>query len=630
LGDRIRNVTILLLSTQIVAALSALLMSQVMGNSQIFFAKLIYHFKDNFAQLSLLKAFILFAFMFLPTIFLGAAFPLVAKICTRSLSRAGRSIGYAYAVNSIGAVLGSFCAGFVLIPLIGKEQGLSLVVAIQLLTVFITGVHIFRKRRAKATRWIPILVPALLGLILVFIYPHWDRKMLSVGKYHRYKKSTVINAGWMKTLFYGTEINADQSESEILYFGDGIGGFTTVMKREIDILGNENIVMYNSGKPDASSRLDMDTQTLSGHLPLLFHEDPGRVLVIGLASGITAGEILLYPINNLDAVEISRQVVFASNLFRPWNNNVLSDPRTDLIIQDGRAHLELTDRKYDVISSEPSNPWMAGLSTLFTEEFFSLAKNRLNLNGIFVQFIHTYQMDWSTFAMVGRTFAHVFPNSLLVRTNPSSVGPDFLLVGFNGDRTLAVDTAARNLHFTQKSQNISLLNHRLFHTLIISEDLQRLFGNGPINTDDRPRLEFLAPKLMHLLDLSIVKNLMANYWLSRETVAVVDEFFSNIDSQIDLVAYALPFIKKNMPFQFPVDLSQSTLEQRERFSRLMEEYCANNIVKDFSLLGDEVIKKRCINVQIKAVLDRLDKIDTTQNKESLSIHLRNLYAEREK
>ncbi|MBW1913195.1 MAG: hypothetical protein JRI43_08600, partial [Deltaproteobacteria bacterium] len=110
------------------------------------------------------------------------------KICTRSLSRAGRSIGYAYAVNSIGAVLGSFCAGFVLIPLIGKEQGLSLVVAIQILTVLITGVYIFRKRRVKAARWIPILVPALLGLILVFIYPHWDRKMLSVGKYHRYKK----------------------------------------------------------------------------------------------------------------------------------------------------------------------------------------------------------------------------------------------------------------------------------------------------------------------------------------------------------------------------------------------------------------------------------------------------------
>ena len=122
LGDRIKNTMILLLVTQIAAALFALMFSQIAGNSQIFFAKLIYQFKDNFAYLYLVKAVVLFVFMFPPTFCLGATFPLVGKIYTTSLSRTGRSIGFAYAVNSVGAVLGSFCAGFLSDTVRGQRE----------------------------------------------------------------------------------------------------------------------------------------------------------------------------------------------------------------------------------------------------------------------------------------------------------------------------------------------------------------------------------------------------------------------------------------------------------------------------------------------------------------------------
>ena len=140
--------------------------------------------------------------------------------------------------------------------------------------------------------------------------------------------------------------------------------------------------------------------------------------MLGLASGITAGEVLHYPVERLDIIEISDQVVSASNFFAPWNNQVLSNPKTELIIQDGRAHLELTERTYDVIIAEPSNPWMAGLASLFTKDFFLLARKGLNEDGIFIQFFHSYQMDWYTFALVGRTFSQVFPNSILHYTIP--------------------------------------------------------------------------------------------------------------------------------------------------------------------------------------------------------------------
>ncbi|MFC1532525.1 fused MFS/spermidine synthase [Thermodesulfobacteriota bacterium] len=623
-GDRVKNVTFLLLFTQIVAALFALLSSQIMGNSQIFFAKLIYHFKDHFAVLSLLKAAVLFMFMFFPTFFLGAAFPLVGKIYTQSLSRTGRAIGFAYAVNSVGAVLGAFCAGFLFIPLIGKEWSLSLIIAIQLLTSLIIGCRLFWKKRDRVSNWIPLAAAAILGLVLIFPNPYWDRKMLSVGKYHRFDINAIKDLGWLETLFSGSELFADYPGGEIVYFGDGIGGFTTVMKQKTDIFRNIYYCLYNRGKADASSRFDMDTQTLLAHLPMLFHPDPKSVLVVGLASGITAGEILYYPVDKLDVVEINQQVVDASNFFLPWNNNLLSNPKTELIIQDGRAHMELSDRKYDVISSEPSNPWMAGQAILFTEEFFRLARDRLNDDGIYVQWIHAYQMDWPTFALVGRTFFRVFPNSLLIRTNPLSLGSDFLLVGLKSEERLNESVAERNLRYAQQSKNITLHNHRVFYHLIVSEDLKKLFGEGPVNTDIRPWLEFSAPKLIHTHDPVIRRKIRSNRWLSRETVRILKEDSTDVDLQIDFVDYAITVIKPDMPFKNPVDLLRATDSQRERFSRLMEDYCTNNIVKDFSFLDGENLKKKCISIQIQKVQEN---IDSTQNKAPMYYHLGNLYYE---
>ena len=197
-------------------------------------------------------------------------------------------------------------------------------------------------------------------------------------------------------------------------------------------------------------------------------------MVLGLASGITAGETLCYPIERLDILEISNQVVKADSFFKPWNSNVLSDPRTELIIQDGRAHLQLTNRKYDVIISEPSNSWMAGLATLFTRDFFELAKNRLNQDGIFAQFIYAYQMNWDSFSMVVRTFADVFPNSILINTSAQ----DYLLIGCAGDNGLKLNNAELNFKFAQKSKNMTLLNPKSLYGLIATEDINGLCGPG--------------------------------------------------------------------------------------------------------------------------------------------------------
>ena len=603
LGDRTGKPVLLLLLTQIVAALFALLLSQVLGNSQFFFAKLIEHFQDDFAALSIFKAVILFVFMLFPTVCLGATFPLVGKIYTQSVSRVGRSIGVAYAINTIGAVLGSFCAGFVLIPFFGKERGLSLVVGLQFLTSLVILVIIFVRDRKVMLKLASLAAVALFGLILCFYFPMWDRHLLSKGRYHRFEDMGIDlrNYGWLESLLRGPEILNRSEHSELVYYGDGIGGFTTVL-RQANPLGDMEYTMTISGKADASSRADMQTQTLSAHFPMLFHRNPRTVMVLGLASGVTAGEVLYYPVEQLDVLEISHQVVEASDFFLPWNNRVLSDSRTNLIIQDGRAHLQLTKQKYDVIISEPSNPWMAGLAALFTREFFTLAEDRLNEDGIYVQFIHSYQMDWPTFALVGRTFAQVFPNNLLVITAPSNVGNDYLLVGFKGEDRLILENAKRKLSYVQQSKNVTLTDPRLLYRLVVSEDVQGFFDKGPVNTDNWPVLEFAAPKLLYRSDPMIERNIRAKRWLSPATRDIIRQVRADVNAQIDFAAYALSVYK---PFAGMVDLEKATPLQKERFFELMEAYCANNSI-DYSIFKDEELKQRCHSIQIETIESNID------------------------
>ncbi len=605
LADRVKSPINLLIYTQILAGVFALFVSHILGNSQFFFAKLIYNFQNNFALLHVLKAGTLFLFMFFPTFCLGATFPLVGKIYTRSLSNVGGSIGFAYAINTIGAVLGSFCAGFLLIPFLGKENGLRLVTGVQMLTAMVLAAYLLLANKQNKLRVVPIGALVVLGLVLCAHFPSWNRHLLAMGKYQRFDRIRVNlrRHNWFQALLHGPEILAKSERSELAYYADGIGGFTTVLKYT-DPFGTIDYSMANSGKPDASSRADMKTQTLLAHFPMLFHRDPKTVMVLGLASGITAGETLHYPIDRLDVLEISPEVVIASKFFAPWNNDVLSNPKTSLIIQDGRAHLQLTKQKYDVVVSEPSNPWMAGLATLFTSDFFSLVKDRLNENGIFCQWVHSYQMDWPTFAMIGRTFAGVFANSLLVSTAPSVDGHDFLLVGFNGIDRLTLLNAERNLPCVQQSSNITLRDPRLLYRLVLSQNLRKLFGTGPVNTDSSPSLEFNAPKLMYLSDPNIPAGIKSAKSLEPETADIIRHIAADVDSQIDFAAFALSVYS---PFLNMVDLSRATMLQTEQFFAFMEGYCAKNPL-DYAVLKNTDLKRRCLEIQSGIVRRNIDLV----------------------
>jgi spermidine synthase len=602
LADRVRDRLAWLVCTQAAAGILVLLVSHVLGHTQMFFAKLIFTFKDQFALLNVLKAAALFGLMILPTVCFGASFPLVGKICVRSVSQVGRTLGSAYMVNTVGSLLGPFLAGFVLLPLVGKEASLRLTAALQLLTCI--GVVVLAGRRSLSPRTMGVAgAAAALGLLLCLAYPAWSHRQLSVGKYQDFEETRPLLArtGWVDSLWRGTRILESIQKGDLLYYGDGVGGFTTVVQYP-DAFGNFNLALANSGKTDASSRQDMETQTLLAHLPLRHHPHPRSVMVIGLASGITAGEVLGYPVAHLDVLEINPQVVAASTWFTRWNGDVLADPRTRLILQDARAHLQLTDRSYDVIISEPSNPWMEGLAALFTRDFFAAARDRLSEGGLFAQWVHAYQMDWETFAMIGRSFAEVFPDSRLARMSPEQSEGDYLLIGFKG-RPGNRDAGGQE---RAPSRNVALSELRLLDRLIVSDAPAALFGPGPLHTDRHPRLEFAAPRLMHLKSTQILEHIRTAppaAGLSAATRAAVDRLERDTGAQLALAEFAFSVYS---PFRDMVDLERADPAQRERYGALWEGYCAENEVDLGSVAED--IRPRCAAVQVARLEQRLAEL----------------------
>jgi spermidine synthase len=601
LGDKIKRVFLLLVLTQIAAAGSALAVSHFLGNSQFLFAKLIYLIQDNFKTMMLVQSLILFVILIGPTLFLGAAFPLVSRIYAQSLSRIGKSIGVAYAINTIGAIIGSLVAGFLLIPLVGKETGLKLVVMFQFMAAFSAYFH--GKIRgwfdtgAKRYQWIAALTLAVAAVLLISYYPSWNRNILSRGWYRNFQDIEVVldRTTWPDAFRFGPELLAQQQNNlELVFYGDGIGGFTTVEK-EITSIGTIEYALNNSGKPDASSHGDRLTQTLSGHFPLLFHQDPKKILVIGLASGMTIGETLLYPVEQVDVLEINDQVVKACQLFfTPFNNDCLNDPRTRLIIQDGRNHLALTREKYDVIISEPSNPWMSGLANLYSLDFFKLVRSRLNENGIFAQWIQSYEIDWDTFLLMGRTFKEVFPEGALIKLGPG----DYMLMGFAGQNGFDWKIPEKNINYARRSSNASFFDYKFLAWLVVTEDFDHFFGEGPLHTDNRPRLEFSAPKKLYgngsdsnqNLDQVIEKRRL----LSPDTKNII-QAHDAVDHLLDLLEFAASV---NIPLFhsiYPQDLEPLG---QNRYQQIVRSFCENTLVPSYSLFSDITLKRECAETQI--------------------------------
>ena len=593
LADRVKDLMSLLALTQIAAAGFGLAASQLLGSSQFFFAKLLFTLQDSFGEAMIIQFLVLFFILFWPTLFLGATFPIVNKIYATSLSSLGKSIGRAYAVNTVGAVLGSFAAGFILIPFWGKEGSLSALVGIQAaLALFVLGVIL--KGQSKKSRLGAALGAAGIACIaLAFVYPHWNRGLLSYGRYQIPAELTPSfrSTGWLASVWRGEQILARQQQGrEVVFYGDGIGGFTTVEKH-IDSMGTIRYTMLNSGKPDATSHDDAATQALLAHIPLMFHPAPANVMILGLGSGMTAGEALHYPVALVDVLEINEQVIEAAQFFNDWNNHFAWDPRIRIIVQDGRNHLLLSRMSYDVVISEPSNPWMAGMANLYTQESFETIRDRLKDDGIFIQWVNAERMDWRTLAMIGRTFSTVFPNSVMM-VSPIG-GADFFFVGIKGNSPLRLSVANRNLDYAARSKIMSLADARQLFHLILTDRLSEMFADGVMHTDNRPYLEFAAPRHIYASSRGFRTILKQRSRISPDTASIITSS-RDLDMILNMAELATSLYTMQFP---PIDLSGATPQQLARYRDLVRGFCAKRVVGDYTTFYDDGSRETCAEVQ---------------------------------
>jgi hypothetical protein len=253
--------------------------------------------------------------------------------------------------------------------------------------------------------------------------------------------------------------------------------------------------MKVNGKPDASNGPDMRTQVVIGELPLILKPDARDALVVGWGSGVTAGSMLRHPLERLDAVELVPAVVDASDFFWKENGGARTDPRLDLRHEDAKSFLARPGRAYDVIVSEPSNPWMAGVGDLFSVEFYRRARARLKPGGVMVQWFHAYEMDDALFALVLRTFRTSFPSVTLW----NMAGTDVILVGTDAplrpgaaelERAFARPSVAADLERVKIGRLSTLLQLQSAGEATVAS----LAGEaGPLNEERRPRLEYGAP-----------------------------------------------------------------------------------------------------------------------------------------
>ncbi len=285
---------------------------------------------------------------------------------------------------------------------------------------------------------------------------------------------------------------------EELFYREGWNSTLTVFRKP-DLGKRPHIALAIDGKIDASTSRDMSTQILSAHLPLMVAEHKQQVLVVGYASGVTVGSALLYPVEQVVAVEIEPAVIEASHYFDGVNHRPLEDARLRLVLDDARHYLALTDDKFDVIISEPSNPWMSGPSRLFTREFFKLGKERLAPGGIFAQWIQMYGMKPEILPAVVRTFHAVFPEVLIFRVSQA----DLLLLG--AERALAMNyqRIAQWMGSPEIRNDLARVGVRdpldlLMKFKLGTAEIADYVGAGPLNTDNNGLIEFAAPKTLYV------------------------------------------------------------------------------------------------------------------------------------
>ena len=419
----------------------------------------------------------------LPAAFVsGIQFPLLIGLLGRGGRDVGRHVGLTYAANTVGAIAGSLAGGFGLLPILSAPGAWRVVVELLVAIGLAAALLSFRLGESRTRAALPVLVGALAVLLLVSDGPSgaWRHSPIGAGR----ADDVAVNATRQSIKNW-----INQQRRDVYWQADGLESSVALSRRN-------GFAFLVNGKSDGEARIDAPTQVMLGLIGSFIHGQPKTALVVGLGTGSTAGWLAKLPsIERVDVVELEPAIVQVARDCAAVNEAALDNPKVHLFIGDAREVLLTTPRRYDLIFSEPSNPYRAGVCGLFTEEYYRAAAQKLSPGGIFLQFVQAYEIDVQSVKTVYATIGSVFGE---VHTWHTGFSDLVLMASLDRLPFDAAALRARAIEEPYKSAfadvwRVTDLEGVLGHYAArpsLAREIAERETEASINTDDRNLLEF--------------------------------------------------------------------------------------------------------------------------------------------
>jgi predicted membrane-bound spermidine synthase len=424
----------------------------------------------------------LLALLAVPIGFSGALLPLLFDALRRQVRDLGSVAGRLYAWNTVGSLLGALLGGYVLLFWLDLNHVYRISMAAVAIGASILTALVLR----PSPRAVPVLI-LLPTLGAIWLLPPWSPERLSAGLFRAREPRPYSFSG-------PDEHFANQGRGAVLFYDDDPTTSVTVLQPRPSPKNRSILV---NGKADGALVGDYTTMAMAALLPALMAERYQRAFVIGWGTGVTVGEFAaLDGSEEIRVAEISRGVIAAAPLFDVGNLAASKSPKVQIQRGDAYRTLARSPDRYDVIVSEPSNPWVTGIEMLYSREFLEAARDRLAPGGVYAQWIHLYESDVDVISLVLRTYASVFPHVSVW----FALGSDLLLLGFDRpDRALDVEeleTRFRRADFAAgfERAGIDSFPQLLAHEILPLGALHAAELEGEIHTLRHPILSYRAAR----------------------------------------------------------------------------------------------------------------------------------------
>lgn len=431
------------------------------------------------------------AVVLIPAVGMGMTFPLLTDLIAATGEARGADVGRAYLLNTAGSILGAVLTGFVLVTLLGSDTTLRLGIAVNVLAALALAVAVSHgvaegseKQRRLQTRVLGGALLATAGVVAVVVAPGRGLRSIDLGP-------TIYGRGLMSAAERRSFLNHPGARP--LAFIEGRNSTVSVWESPV------GRALKVNGKVDASDYGDMDTQLMLGLAPVAARPHPHAALAIGFGSGVTTAVLAAVPgMERIQVVELEPAVLKLAPFFESVNHNVLTRPNVRAIADDARSALQLTSDRFDVIVSEPSNPWVAGVATLYTPDFYRIVRGRLADEGVFCQWVQLYQLPLTIVAGIVRNVRAVFPHVAVW----SAGNYDLMVLGsahpLDADTTWVTTLLGQGGPLALSGREFLMLDrpNEYFDRQIMGEaGVARLVERATLaHTDDRPELEYVAAR----------------------------------------------------------------------------------------------------------------------------------------